>query len=236
MAPTTYAILAALALLATIAGCDGTANITGNTVAVPVAGASGAPIAGQPAASPSPSSTIAPIEKLVKDITIQPEHMVVEAGTAYDVIAVVSYVDGSFDSNVTWSSSDATIVSVNPTTGRMTALKQGVASIVAQSPLDKTKKTTATVSVRPAEVNPVLTRVTPSSAKIRVGQTVQLSAEIQLSDGRTSPNVKWTSSNTRVATVSRGLVTGAVPGVTTIQATALDEPTKTASATIEVVE
>lgn len=186
-------------------------------------------------ATPTPSGTIAPVQRVVKDITVQPDNLVIPEGTAFDVIAVVTYVDGSFDSNVTWSSSDNTVLSVNPTTGRLTGLKAGVASVVAQSPVDRTKRTTATVAVRAAEAAPAITRVVPTEATIRVGETVRLTAEIQLSNGRTSPNVTWQSGNTRVAMVSNGLVTGISAGTVTVTAIAQDEPTKRADAIIRVL-
>ena len=226
-----------LSLLLALSACTADATFSGNNILVP--GASpmpGAPTAVAPAATPAPSGTIAPVEKVVKDISIQPQSFVIEEGSAHDVIVVVSYTDGSYDSNVTWSSSDSTVVAVNPTTGRLTALKQGVASVVAVSPLDKAKMATTTVSVRPAEVTSVITRVTPTEATLKVGETVQLNAEIQLSNGKFSPNVVWKSTNTPVATVTRGLVTGVKPGVVTITATAQDEPTKSAQAVITVTE
>lgn len=221
--------LAAALLLGLVASCQ----ITAPPLPLDLQGEGG--LLATPAPTPTPTSTIAPVERVVKDITIQPDSLVIPEGTAFDVIAVVTYADGSFDSNVTWSSSDNTVLSVNPTTGRLTGLKAGMASVVAQSPIDKTKRTTATVAVRAAEAAPAITRVVPTEATIRVGETVRLLAEIQLSNGKTSPNVVWSSGNTRVAMVSNGLVTGIAPGSVTVTAVAQDEPTKRASATITVV-
>jgi uncharacterized protein YjdB len=226
------------AMLLTLAACTADTTFSGNSVLIPVAGASQAPAVAPaaPGATPSPSSTIAPTQKVIRDITIQPDNFVIEEGSAMDALVMVSYTDGTFDTNVTWSSSDATVLSVNPTTGRLTALKQGVASLVAQSPIDKAKKATSTVSVRPAPVTTVIARVTPAEATVKVGETIQLAAELQLSNGRLSPNVVWQSTNTTLASVTRGLVTGLKPGTVTITATAQDEPTKMAKAIVTITE
>jgi acid phosphatase type 7 len=63
--------------------------------------------------------------------------------------------------------------------------------------------------------------VTPASATIQIGQTVQLSATVKDDQGiPISRPVTWTSSNAAVATVSSsGLVTGVAQGAATITAT-----------------
>ncbi|MNS52864.1 Bacterial Ig-like domain (group 2) [compost metagenome] len=238
MTPSFLRPAAAIAALIGLAACTADTTFSGNSLMVPVPGASQAPQAvRQDAPAPaSPGATIAPVQRVVKDITIQPESFVITEGSAHDVVVIVTYTDGTYDSNVTWSSSDSTVVSVNPTTGRLAALKQGVASVVAQSPLDKAKKASSTVSVRPAEVTSVIARVTPAEATIKVGETIRLQAELQLSNGKVSPNVIWQSTNTNLASVTNGLVTGIKPGTVTVTAMAQDEPTKLAKSTITITE
>lgn len=77
--------------------------------------------------------------------------------------------------------------------------------------------------------------VTPASASVAVGNTVQLSATVE---GTNFPNtsVTWTSSNTNVTVSANGLVTvgtGAT-GTATITATSVADTTKSGTATITV--
>ncbi len=64
--------------------------------------------------------------------------------------------------------------------------------------------------------------VSPTSASIEVGQTLQMSAMLVDDVGSEVPgDVSWTSSNTNVASVNgEGLVTGVAAGAVTITATA----------------
>ena len=76
--------------------------------------------------------------------------------------------------------------------------------------------------------------VSPSSASVQVGLTVQMTATLIDGQGNeASGDVSWTSSNTVVASVdSGGLVTGLVAGAATITATV---NSVSGSATVTVV-
>jgi uncharacterized protein YjdB len=68
--------------------------------------------------------------------------------------------------------------------------------------------------------------VTPSPVTVAVGNTVQLSATVQVSTG-VDKTVTWSSDNTNVATVSStGLVTALRSGSARIAATSTVDPTK----------
>lgn len=76
--------------------------------------------------------------------------------------------------------------------------------------------------------------VTPSTAQVQAGQSVQLTANVAPS-GATNQQVAWTVSNSSTASVNQnGLVTGLAPGTATVTATTADG-NKTASSTITVV-
>lgn len=172
--------------------------------------------------------------KQVSSIRVSPDNLVVTVGNAKELTGSVHYSDGTIDSSVNWSSSDDTIVSVNPTTGKLTGVKPGVTTIVASSIMDPSKTATVTVTIRSAEVVDAVTRVEPSEAAIMVGKTSRLNAQIQMSDGSISPNVVWSSDDESIAIVSNGLVTAIAPGETTIWATAAGDSTKKASAKVVV--
>lgn len=163
------------------------------------------------------------------------DNIVITAGDKLDLVANVLYEDNTRDSAVSWSSSDNTIVSINPTTGAVSGVKEGLATILAVSIKDSNKKATSTVTVKKADVVEAITRVTPKEASIKVGETVRLDAKIQMSDGTYSPNVIWKSDNAGVALVSGGIVTGVGEGTTTITAIASGDSTKKASAKITVL-
>ena len=73
--------------------------------------------------------------------------------------------------------------------------------------------------------------VSPTSASVKVGATTTLTAAVSPSNA-TNKTISWTSSNTNVATVSNGVVTGVSAGTATITATSNNG--KTAKATITV--
>lgn len=163
------------------------------------------------------------------------DNIVLTAGDKLDLVSNVLYEDNTRDSAVTWSSSDNTIVSINPTTGAVSGVKDGLATILAVSIKDTSKKASATVTVKKADVVEALTKITPKEASIKVGETVRLDAKIQMSDGTFSPNVVWKSDNTGIALVSGGLVTAIAEGTTTITAIASGDSTKKAMSKITVI-
>jgi len=131
--------------------------------------------------------------------------------------------------SVTWSSSDATVASVNAA-GLATAVKNGTATITVAAANGRTAAATVTVAQAPASV-----AVRPPTATIsRAGRTIQLAA--QLLDANGSPiagkTFTWTSDAPGVATVSpTGLATAVGNGTAQIAAAAED---KTGSATLTV--
>src|SRR5439155_9396651 len=113
---------------------------------------------------------------------------------------------------VTWTSSNPSVATVN-ISGRVTGGAAGSATITATSE-GQTSSAAVTVTLVPV----ASVALSPATASIRVGQTVQLTATPQDSAGSTltGRTVTWTSSNPSVATVSSsGLVTSGVVGTAT---------------------
>jgi len=117
---------------------------------------------------------------------------------------------------VTWASSNTSVATVSAS-GLVTGKVAGTATITATS---EGQNGTSTVTVVHPPVASV--SVTPTSATVPVGSTLQLTATPKDATGSplTGRTVTWASSNTSVATVSAtGLVTGQVAGTAIITAT-----------------
>lgn len=223
---TRFVSLLAVALLA---GCSvqGSGTVTGaptsTAATTSVSSSSGSPVNGASA------------NKQATGLSVSTDSMVIQVKKTQQVQATVTYADGSKDGNVDWSSTDSTIVSVNPTTGVISGIAPGVATIQAKSASNPSLFANVTVTVKPGQVNDVLANVTPSTSAIAVGATVQLSASIQNSNGQQSPNGSWASSNSTVAAVNgTGLVTGVKPGTATITFTSDLDSTVKGTATVTV--
>src|SRR5439155_394255 len=116
---------------------------------------------------------------------------------------------------IVWSSSDTTIAKVSGS-GLVTARGAGSATITAAS---GGKSGTSTITAAIVPVASVV--VSPASASVATGNTVQLTATPKDAAGNTlsGRSITWSSSATTVATVSSsGLVSGVTIGSATITA------------------
>jgi serine/threonine-protein kinase len=131
------------------------------------------------------------------------------------------------DRPVTWSTTGPA-VTVSPG-GQVVGVVPGTAVVRAEV---EGQLGSATVTVTPAAVAEV--RLTPAGDSLSVGQAVQLTAAARDAHGGTLSDrkVAWESSDTSVATVSAGLVTGRRPGTARITAAVEDH---TATAQIKVL-
>lgn len=211
-------ILLPILPLAILAGC--TANLSGNLMP------SGTNVTKTVAANGE--------AKTPTKIQFGTDTLVITTGMKKPAGAVVSYSDGTKDSNAIYTSSDDTVVSINGTTGEISGVKPGVATVVAASANDPTVKTLITVTVKQGETVPALVTVEPASLTLSVGATGRVNPVVKLSDGTTSPNVVWTSDNTSIAMVSNGLVTAIAPGTTTITVSAQEDSSKRATVQVTV--
>ena len=132
---------------------------------------------------------------------------------------------------ISWSTNAAGVATVS-STGLVTAVAPGVATITAAS---EGKTGTATVTVSPKPVSSVI--VSPGQASVIVGATTQLSAQVTDDQGNVLAGrpITFTSGSPAVATVnSAGLVTGVAVGTATITVTS-EGKTGTASITVTPV-
>lgn len=134
--------------------------------------------------------------------------------------------DNATDKTVTWGSSKPDIATVD-NTGKVTAVKEGVASITATS---SGKSASCKVTVEKAVIPVSSITLSETSITLTEGDTKTITATVNPSDA-TDQTVNWSSSNTNVATVSNGTITAVAPGSTTIIASC-GEKTATCQLTV----
>ncbi len=178
----------------------------------------------------SGTATITVSNVPVASVTVSPASASLLTGQTAQLSATPKDANGNSLSGrvITWSSSDTTIAKVNGS-GLVTARAGGSATVTATS---EGQSGTATVTVTFVPVASVT--VSPASASIQVGQTVQLTATPRDANGNplTGRVVTWSSSDTTIAKVNgSGLITARGAGTATVTATSEG---KSGTATITV--
>jgi uncharacterized protein YjdB len=159
----------------------------------------------------------------VATVTVAPNPASVAVGATVQLTATLKDANQNTltGRTVTWTTSNASVATVNSGTGLVSGVAVGSATITATS---EGKSGTSAVTVVAGTPAPVATvTVTPNPASVAVGATVQLTATLKDANGNTltGRTVAWTTSNASFATVnaSTGLVTGVAAGSATITAT-----------------
>jgi uncharacterized protein YjdB len=168
----------------------------------------------------------------VASVSVTPSSATLRVGASVQLAATAKDSSGTVLNGraITWSSSAPGVASVSAS-GAVSALAAGSATVTATS---EGQSGTATISVTAVPVSSVT--VSPSSAALRVGGTVQLGAVTQDSANNvlTGRSVTWSSSAPGIAGVSAsGLVTALAAGSATITATS-EGKSGTAAITITV--
>jgi uncharacterized protein YjdB len=168
----------------------------------------------------------------VNSVSVSPPTPTVQVGQTLTLTATVSVVGGA-STNVTWSTSNATIVSVTPA-GVITGIAVGNANVTATSVADPTKSATVPVVVNPVTPAVQSVVVTPANPIVVIGNQLQLTVNVTAVGGA-STAVTWSTSNSSVATVSpAGQVTGVAQGNATITATSVFDATKSGTVNLTV--
>ena len=157
---------------------------------------------------------------VVEEISFNKTSVSLKAGETVTLTATVK-PDDATDKTVTWSTSDASVATVND--GVVTAKKVGTATITAKA---GDKSATCEITVVATPVTSVTLNKT--SASVKAGETVTLTATVKPDDA-TDKTVTWSTSDASVATVNDGVVTAKKVGTATITAKAGDK-----SATCEI--
>ncbi len=154
----------------------------------------------------------------VATVTVTPASANLAVGQTVQLTATPKDANGNTltGRTITWATSNASVATVT-TSGSVKGVTAGSATITATS---EGQSGSSAISVR---IVPVATvAVSPASASVQVGGTVQLTAVTKDSAGNTltGRTITWASSNSTVATVSTtGLVSGLLIGSATITAT-----------------
>jgi len=173
----------------------------------------------------------------VSQVTLSVDTLTLILGKTGTLVAAPKAADGTtLDRAVSWSVLDTTVATVATdgvvsTNALVTARKVGSTTVTATS---EGKSKSATLRVIPAPV--VSVAVTPATATLVMGKTLQLSAVPKDAEGNAlgGRTITWTSSAPALATVSAaGLVTAISTGVLTVTATS-EEKTGTAELTIQI--
>jgi len=158
----------------------------------------------------------------VTSVGVTPQTYTLQVGDSVQLTATVVTSNGRPPHNVSWTSSAAAIASVSAS-GMVRGRAAGAARVYAASGSKKDSAVvTVTSSTPPPPVPVALVTVTPATASMAVGGTVQLAATPKDASGNVLAglSITWTSSNTGVSAVSgSGLVTGVAAGSATIGAT-----------------
>ena len=168
----------------------------------------------------------------VTGVTVGPSTATVVIGNTVTLVAsIIPY--NATNQNVSWSSSDSSIASVDKN-GVVTGIKEGTAVITVTTE-DGGYTATSTVTVEKSSVVPVTgVKLDKTTASIAVGETVTLTATVLPSDA-TNKNITWSTSNSKVATVSNGVVKAVAAGNATITVTT-EDGSHTATCEVTVTE
>nr|WP_010925629.1 Ig-like domain-containing protein [Microscilla sp. PRE1]AAK62837.1 MS115, putative beta-agarase precursor [Microscilla sp. PRE1] len=155
----------------------------------------------------------------VTGVTVSPGSPTVAQGSTVQMTAHVQPTNAT-DQSVTWSSSNANVASVNAS-GEVTGIAQGTATITATTN-DGGFIASTQVMVTTGDVDVTGVSVTPTSASLLVGQSIDLTETVSPTNA-TDKSVTWTTSNSAVVTVNgSGLVTAKGNGSATVTVTTND--------------
>jgi uncharacterized protein YjdB len=159
-------------------------------------------------------------------MTISPTSAFVKPQATQQFTATATFGNnsqGDVTDQVTWTSSQTAIATIDGSSGLATGVAIGTTTITAKSSNNVTANTILNVSnktVTSLTISP--TTVTLSLSGVSGSQTAQLTAMANYSDGSSGPVTtlaNWTSSDSNVATVnSSGLVTAITTGTASINA------------------
>jgi hypothetical protein len=192
---------------------EGTCTVTATSVA-------------DPSADASATVTIEVVPAAT--VAITPSAATLAPGGTHAFTATVS---GLADTSVTWAATCGSIAGAGSTVTYTAPGSEGTCTVTATSVADPSESASATVTV--ATTEQVTVSVTPSSAILRIGRSETFTSSVT---GTSNTAVTWSA--TGGTFVGETAVVYTAPdtlGAYTLTATSVADPSKSASATIDVV-
>lgn len=172
--------------------------------------------------------TVEAAEKEVTNISVS-GNSTVKLGETLELTATVT-PDDATKKDLTWKSENPNVATVSQ--GVVTPKTVGTTKITATATDGSGVSGSIDITVEPS--TKLVEKVTINGGDtVKLGETLTLTANITPSDA-TKQDVKWSSSNPKIATVSKGVVTPVSTGVVTITAAATDGGTASGTKTINV--
>ena len=165
--------------------------------------------------------TVEPVK--VERIEIEPVGATLKVGETVQLTAIITPGNAS-NQHITWDSNDTGIASVDAN-GLVTGIGIGATDINARATdgsgvIQAVRINVISTSVEPVKVERI--EIEPGGATLKVGETVQLTANIT-PENASNQHITWDSNDTGIASVdANGLVTGIGIGATDINARATD--------------
>ena len=166
----------------------------------------------------------------VTSIALNKTSSTLYVGATETLTVTYTPADANTGKGITWSTNNSSVASV--ANGVVTGVAVGTAVITATTENNKTA--TCNITVEAAPVIPVSSvTLNKTTTSIQVGKTETLTVSVEPSNA-TDPSVNWTTSNSAVASVANGVVTGVAAGEATITVTSNSTPGKSATCTVTV--
>ena len=170
-------------------------------------------------------------EVLPTEVKLNQSTLTLGKGESYSLISTVLPANAN-DKTCTWSTSNSSAATVS-NTGKVTAKAVGTATITVKTVNGKTA--TCKVTVKPA---PTSVKINPTALTLGKGESYTISESTSKGSYANGANLKWTSTNTRVATVQKGKGNKAVikavgTGTANIKITLFNGKTATCKVTVK---
>ena len=170
-------------------------------------------------------------EVLPTEVKLNQSTLTLGKGESYSLVSTVLPANAN-DKTCTWSTSNSSAATVS-NTGKVTAKAVGTATITVKTVNGKTA--TCKVTVKPA---PTSVKINPTALTLGKGESYTVSESTSKGSYANGANLKWTSTNTRVATVQKGKGNKAVikavgTGTASIKITLFNGKTATCKVTVK---
>ena len=168
-------------------------------------------------------------EVLPTEVKLNQSTLTLGKGESYSLISTVLPANAN-DKTCTWSTSNSSAATVS-NTGKVTAKAVGTATITVKTVNGKTA--TCKVTVKPA---PTSVKINPTALTLGKGESCTISESTSKGSYANGANLKWTSTNTRVATVQKGnkaVIKAVGTGTASIKITLYNGKTATCKVTVK---